>query len=81
MPTLYVRDVPPDLYERLRGEAKSARRSLSAEAIERLRRSLSPRSGVSLEQLLQDADRIRAEHKLVAGSPTAAELIREDRDR
>jgi plasmid stability protein len=81
MPTLYVRDVPSELYERLRREAKTARRSLSAETIELLRRSLSPRSGVSLEQLLQDADRIRAEHALLAGSPTAAELIREDRDR
>lgn len=81
MPTLYVRDVPAELYERLRREAASARRSLSAETIELLRRSLSPRSGVSLEQLLQGADRIRAEHALPAGAPTAAELIREDRDR
>ncbi|MGN6258476.1 MAG: FitA-like ribbon-helix-helix domain-containing protein [Solirubrobacterales bacterium] len=81
MPTLYVRDVPPELYERLRGEAKSARRSLSAEAIERLRRTFSPRSGVSLDQLLQEADRIRSQHALPAGSSTAAELIREDRDR
>jgi plasmid stability protein len=81
MPTLYVRDVPSALYERLRQEAASARRSLSAETIELLRRSLSPRSGVSLEQLLQDADRIRAEFALPAGTPTAAELIREDRDR
>ncbi len=81
MPTLYVRDVPPELYERLRGEAKSARRSIGAEAIERLRRSLSPRSGTSLEQFLRDADRIRAEHVLSSDSPSAAELIREDRDR
>jgi antitoxin FitA len=81
MPTLYVRDVPQELYERLRREAKSARRSLSAETIEVLRRSLSPDSGVSLEQLIQDADRIRAEHALPPSSPTSAELIREDRDR
>lgn len=81
MPTLYVRDVPSELYERLRREATSARRSLSAETIELLRRGLSSRSGVSLEQLLNGADRIRAKHALPAGSPTAAELIREDRDR
>lgn len=81
MATLYVRDVPPDLYERLRREAASARRSLSAETIELLRRSLSPGSGLSLEQLLQGADRIRAKHAVHAGSATAAELIREDRDR
>jgi plasmid stability protein len=81
VPTLYVRDVPSELYERLRREAASARRSLSAETIELLRRSLSPGAGVSLGQLLEGADRIRAEHSLPAGSPTAAELIREDRDR
>lgn len=81
MPTLYVRDVPSELYERLRREATSARRSLSAETIELLRRSLAPRTGTSLEQLLQGADQIRAKHLLPAGAPTAAELIREDRDR
>lgn len=81
MATLYVRDVPSEIYEQLRREAKSARRSLSAETIEVLRRSLSSRSGISLEQLLQDADRIRAKHALSDGSPSAAELIREDRDR
>jgi antitoxin FitA len=81
MATLYVRDVPSELYERLRQEAKTSRRSLSAETIELLRRSLSTGSGISLEQLLQGADRIRAEHAIPAGSPAAAELIREDRDR
>jgi antitoxin FitA len=81
MATLYVRDVPPELYERLRREAASARRSISAETVELLRRGLSSRSGVSLEQLLQGADQIRAKHALAAGSPSSAELIREDRDR
>lgn len=80
MPTLYVRDVPTELYERLRREAASARRSLSAETIELLRRSFSS-SGVSLEKLLRDADQIRAKHSVPPGSPSAAELIREDRDR
>jgi plasmid stability protein len=81
MPTFYVRDVPSELYERLRQEAASARRSLSAETIELLHRSLSPGPGISLGQLLQSADRIRAQHPLPADSPTAAELIREDRER
>jgi plasmid stability protein len=81
MPTLYVRNVPSDLDERLRQEAASARRSLGAEAIELLRRSLMARSGISLDQFPEDADRIRAENVIPTGSPTAAELIREDRDR
>jgi antitoxin FitA len=82
MPTLYVRDVPSELYERLRREAASARRSLGAETIELLRRALSPeRPSVSLEQLLKRADRIRQQHALPSDSLTAAELIREDRER
>ena len=81
MPTLYVRNVPTDLYERLRDKAAEARRSLGAEAIELLRYGLAPRRGVSLNRLLEDADRIRAKHSVPPGSPTAAELIREDRDR
>lgn len=82
MPTLYVRDVPTELYEQLRREAAAARRSMGAETIELLRRSLSPGSSeVSLDQLLQEADRIRADRRLPADAPTAAELIREDRER
>jgi plasmid stability protein len=81
MATLYVRDVPPELYERLRREAASARRSLGAETIELLDRALAPSSGISMERFLQSADRIRETHSLPAGSPGAAELIREDRER
>jgi plasmid stability protein len=81
MPTLYVRDVPSELYERLRREAAAARRSIGAEAIELLNRGLASRSGTSLDQLLEGADRIRAEHALPPGSPSAAELVREDRER
>ncbi len=82
MATLYVRDVPPELYEKLRREAASSRRSLSAETIELLSRALAPGlRGVSLQQLLEHADRIRGSHPLPAGSPGAAELIREDRER
>jgi len=81
MPTLYVRDVPAELYEKLRREAASARRSIGSEAIELLRRALVPGHGVSLEQLIEGADRIRARHPLPTGSPAAAELIREDRER
>lgn len=81
MATLYVRDVPEDLYERLRGEARRARRSISAETVSLLQRALPSREGASLDELLDTADAIRAEHRLAPGGPGAAELIREDRDR
>jgi hypothetical protein len=41
----------------------------------------SSRSGISLDQLLKGADRIRESRSLPGGSPDAAKLIREDRDR
>jgi plasmid stability protein len=81
MPTLYVRNVPAELYERLRREAASGRRSIGAEAVALLSRGLASHAGPTLEELLEEADRIRAENALPAGSPSAAELIREDRDR
>jgi antitoxin FitA len=81
MATLYVRDVPDDLYERLRREARAARRSISAEAVEILRRALPSPGGVSLDDFLETADQMRARHRLAPGAPTAAELVREDRDR
>ncbi|MBA3421764.1 MAG: hypothetical protein H0U12_07715 [Thermoleophilaceae bacterium] len=81
MATLYVHDVPDDLYERLRREARDSRRSISAEAVEILRRALPSPGGASLEDFLETADRMRARHRLPAGAPTAAELIRGDRDR
>jgi plasmid stability protein len=82
MATLYVRDVPPELYEQLRREAASSRRSLSAEAIELLRSTLAPNlRDVSMGQFLRSAERIRGRHPLPSDSPAAAELIREDRER
>lgn len=82
MATLYVRNVPDDLYEQLRREAAASRRSLGAEAVERLRLALAPGlPTVSLDEFLEHATRIRKERPLPAGSPSAAELIREDRDR
>jgi plasmid stability protein len=82
MATLYVRNVPDDLYEQLRKDATASRRSLGAEAVERLRLALAPGlPPVPLDEFLKRANRIREEHPPRAGSPSAAELIREDRDR
>ncbi|MBS1870121.1 MAG: hypothetical protein JSS99_10680 [Actinobacteria bacterium] len=79
MATLYVRDVPDDLYERLREEARSSRRSIGATAIELLRAELPERRGLTISEWLERARAMRERHAPVADS--AAELIREDRDR
>lgn len=81
MATLYVRGVPDDLYGRLRRQAASSRRSISAEAIEALGRALEPAAGSSLTEVLSRADAIRERSRLAEGGPTTVELLREDRDR
>jgi len=81
MATLYVRDVPDDLYERLREEAQRSRRSIGATAIELLRAELPERRrrGLTISEWLERAREMRERHPAVTDS--AADLIREDRDR
>jgi len=86
MPTLYVRDVPADVYRALHERADEEGRSLSAEAIWLLRRALEHES---------DDDRRRQAHRAAlarlrefrdsATLPPAhldsVEALREDRER
>lgn len=81
MATLYVRDVPDELYERLKREAAGSRRSLSAETIEVLERSLRAAPRVSVGEFLAHAREVRERSRPRADSKTAVELIREDRER
>ena len=78
MATLHVRQVPDELYEALQRQAQERRSSIAKEAIRLLSRALrTERAGV--QQLI---DEIEA-HRPVArrGTPAAAALIRQDRDR
>lgn len=79
MATLHVRNVPDDLYERLRARAKLEGRSLSAEVVQLLGQALIivPRPEKNWKQVIQDLPRWTPP----LGAPTATELIREDRDR
>lgn len=81
MPTLYVRDMPEELYERLRAQAKGSDRSISAAAIDILRRDLGERAELPVAALLVRARTIRERSRPDAGGPTVAEEIRTDRDR
>lgn len=77
MATLHVRNVPEPTYEALRERAAERRTSISAEAVRLLERGLR-------------TDRLRVGEVLAAieanrpvvrpGTPSAAELIRRDRD-
>jgi len=75
--TLYVRDVPDDIYEALRQRASAEGRSISAETITILRRMVAD----DLVRRAQVRQRIEA-RRVRYGSidMDAAALIREDRD-
>jgi plasmid stability protein len=83
MPTLYVENVPKDLYQALRKRARENRTSIAAEVI-----SLLERNVPTLEELRRRREfydrmaEIRGREPEGSGPfSTAEEMIREDRDR
>jgi plasmid stability protein len=83
MPTLYVENIPEDLYEALRARARARRKSISAEVIELLQENVPTAAELTRRnQLLRLAAKIRAVRPSAAGSfPSAEEMQREDRSR
>ena len=76
VPTLYLRDVPESLIVRLRGRARRNRRSMSAEAIAILQRTLD-RDGAD-EDLMARFRRLQ--YSVPDNAPSAAEIIRQGRE-
>jgi antitoxin FitA len=88
MATLYVRNLPDDLYAKLQELAASQHRSINAQVITLLKQSLAterqPR--VDHEQqnvikLLEESRSRRRVNPADFGLPDSTEMIREDRDR
>ena len=77
MATLYIRDVPEELYEALKAAAAHDECSISAQAIRLLRRSLHAKRA-AVQRLMEEIEHDRP--KVRAGTPSAAALIRKDRD-
>jgi len=78
MPTLHVRNVPEALYEALRQRAEAQGTSIGAEAIAALERAMRiDLAGV--REMLADYEPRRPTAR--RGTPAAAELVREDRDK
>ena len=78
MATLHVRGVPDDLYKTLERRARERDSSITAETIRLLRRALAferPGQARLIEAIRSSREPVRR------GSPSAAELIRADRDR
>ena len=75
--TLHVRNVPDDVYERLRTRARLFGRSINAEAIEVLREALHvPRP--QRRSIVDDLKRLRV--ALPPGMPTPEQMIKDMRD-
>jgi plasmid stability protein len=83
MPTLYVENIPEDLYAALRKRARERRTSIAAEVLEMLQRNVPTpkelaRRRNALNRALQLSKRPPARPDVY---PTAEEMIAEDRAR
>ncbi|MDA2925541.1 Arc family DNA-binding protein [Acidobacteria bacterium AH-259-L09] len=81
MATLHVRNVPEEIYEKLKKRASAENRSISAQTIALLRNALQrpPRSpGEILDQIRERSLHYQPQK---GRSPDSTRLIREDRNR
>lgn len=82
MPILHIRNVPEELYERIRMQAKQDRRSITAETIALIERGLGCETQpFDIEAWLHRAEVLRAELREQGFEFDALAAIREDRDR
>jgi len=83
MATLYVENVPDDVYKALRKRAKANRSSIAAEVIALLRQFVPTEAELKRRrQVIDDLIALGSRPPLGLGPfPSAEEMIREDRDR
>ena len=83
MPALYVRDIPEWLYSRLQQRAKVQHRSLSAEVVVLLEKSIAAEEVRADQVDLLECLRCHRSAFCPAaiGAPDSIELLHEDRDR
>jgi plasmid stability protein len=83
MATLYVENVPDELYEALRSQAKARRRSIAAEVLALLEENVPTADELRARQrLFRQVMRMRRKQPKSKGPfPSAEEMIREDRER
>lgn len=79
MPTLYIRNVPPEVYEALKARAEREGRSVNAEALALLEEVAEQEHGrAAVDRFLELAAEIR--EKMPPGGPSAVEIIRQMRE-
>ena len=83
MATLYVENVPDDVYKALRKRAKANRKSIAAYVIELLVQNVPTEAELKKRREFYDRmAELRAKPPLTPGPhPSAEEMIREDRER
>jgi len=83
MATLYVENVPDDIYKAIRDRARENRTSISREVLTALKEHFPTAEELRRrKRFFDNMARLRAEKPLSPGPfPTAEEMIREDRER
>jgi len=83
MATLYVENVPDDVYKALRRRARAKRKSIAAEVIAMLKQFVPTEAELKRRREFYDRlAELRAQPPLTPGPfPSAEEMIREDRER
>ena len=83
MPTLYVENVPAELYEALRNQAKQKRKSIAEEVIFLLARNVPTAEELARrERFYKQLQKLKSQPLMSAGTfPSAEEMQREDRER
>jgi len=83
MPTLYVENVPKDLYEALRGRARGKRRSIAAEVLALLEQNIPTEKELKARREFLRRLKQMSSGKLSAGVsfPSTEDMQREDRNR
>ena len=83
MATLYVENVPDDLYKALRKQAQEHRKSIAAEVLALLEQNIPTAEELARRRrFYEDMKKLRARKPLGPGPfASAEEMIREDRER
>ena len=83
MPTLYVENVPADLYEALRERARQNRKSVAAEVVSLLEQNIPTRAELkSREEFFQRIKRLQNRRQRThTAFPSTEQMQREDRAR
>lgn len=81
MPTLYVENVPQDVYDAIRKSAKSRRRSIAAEILDLLERSFPTEKELQRRrEFVRNLRKLDASIPPLSDGPSSTEMIREDRE-